>query len=59
MIGSECNLGLAYLCLTEQDEEDVILSEELNDAKWIEAIDFEKYIHNQRMLDDLEKADLF
>ena len=59
MIGSECNLGLAYLCLTEQDEEDVILSEELNDAKWIEAIDCEKYIHNQRMLDDLEKADLF
>ena len=59
MIGSECNLALAYLCLTEQDEEDVILSEELNDAKWIEAIDFEKYIHNQRMLDDLEKADLF
>ena len=59
MIGSECNLGLAYLSLTEQDEEDVILSEELNDAKWIEAVDFEEYIHNERMLDDLVKADLY
>ena len=59
MIGSECNLGLAYLCLTEQDEEDVILSEDLNDAKWIEAVDFEEYIHNKRMLDDLEKAELY
>lgn len=59
MIGSECSLGLAYLCLTEQNEEDVILSEELNDAKWIEAEDFEKYIHNKRMLDDLEKAEVY
>lgn len=59
MIGSECNLGLAYLCLTEQDEDDVVLSEELHDAKWIEAIDFENYIHNERMLKDLEKAELY
>ena len=58
MIGTECNLGLTYLCLTEQDEDDVILSEELHDAKWIEGIEFEEYIHNKRMLDDLEKAEL-
>ena len=43
MIGTECNLGLTYLCLTEQDEDDVILSEELHDAKWIEGIEFEEY----------------
>ena len=59
MIGTECNLGLTYLCLTEQDEDDVILSEELHDAKWIEGIEFEEYIHNKRMLDDLEKAELY
>ena len=59
MIGSECNLGLAYLFLTEQNEDEVVLSEELNDAKWIDYMDFEKYIHNKRMLEDLEKAELY
>ena len=59
MIGSECNLGLVYLCLTEQNEDEVVLSEELNDAKWIDYMDFEKYIHNKRMLEDLEKAELY
>lgn len=59
MIGSECNLGLAYLCLTDMDEDSVILSEELNDAKWIETDEFPEYIHNKRMLDDLEKAELY
>lgn len=59
MIGSECNLGLAYLCLTEQNEDEVVLSEELNDAKWIDYMDFEKYIHNKLMLEDLEKAELY
>lgn len=59
MIGSEYNLGLAYLCLTEQNEDEVVLSEELNDAKWIDYMDFEKYIHNKRMLEDLEKAELY
>ena len=57
MLGSECSLGIAYLCLT--DEDNVILSEELNDAKWIEGMDFEEYIHNKRMLEDLEKAELY
>ncbi len=59
MIGSVCNLGLAYLCITDQNEDDVILSEDLNDAKWIESVDFEEYIHNRHMLDDLEKAELY
>ena len=57
MLGSECSLGLSYLCLT--DEDNVILSEELNDAKWIEGIDFEEYINNKRMLEDLEEAELY
>ena len=26
MIGSECNLGLSYLCLTDMDEDTVVLS---------------------------------
>lgn len=59
MIGSECNLGLAYLCLTDMDEEAVILSEDLHNAKWIESSEFEEYIHNKRMLEDLEQAELY
>ena len=56
MIGNECNLGLAYLCLTDMD---VILSEELHEAKWIEAEQFSEYINNKRMLEDLEAAELY
>ncbi|MCH5267052.1 MAG: NUDIX hydrolase [Lachnospiraceae bacterium] len=59
MIGSECNLGLAYLCLTEMDEDDVRLSEELNDAQWITPMEFDEYISNKRMLEDLQQADLY
>lgn len=59
MIGSECNLGLAYLCLTDMDEDSVILSEDLNDAKWIDADEFSDYIHNKRMLEDLEAAEIY
>ena len=59
MIGNECNLGLAYQCLTEQEYEDVILSEELRDAKWLEVDEFDSYIHNQRILDDLENAEVY
>ncbi len=59
MIGSECNLGIAYLCLTDMEEEDVILSEELNDAKWIDPEQFGKYISNKRMLEDLERAEIY
>lgn len=59
MIGSECNLGLAYLCLTEMDEDGVQLSEDLRSAKWITPYEFEEYISNKRMLEDLQAADLY
>ncbi|MDD7404189.1 MAG: NUDIX hydrolase [Butyribacter sp.] len=59
MIGSECNLGIAYLCLTDMEEDEVILSEELHDAKWIEPSQFDEYINNKRMLADLEKAEIY
>ncbi len=58
MIGSECNLGLAYLCMTDMDEDFVRLSEELHEAKWIEADQFSEYIGNKKMLEDLEAAEI-
>lgn len=59
MIGSECNLGLAYLCLTDMDEDGVQLSEDLRDAKWISPADFEEWINNSRMLEDLERVEIY
>ena len=59
MIGSECNLGLAYLCQTDMDEDSVVLTEDSKAFKWIEADEFSEYIQNKRMLDDLERAELY
>lgn len=59
MIGSECNLGLSYLCLTDMDEDTVVLSEDLNNAKWIESDEIEDYINNKRMIEDLKNAELY
>ena len=41
------------------EEDEVILSEELHDAKWIEPSQFDEYINNKRMLADLEKAEIY
>ena len=48
MIGSECNLGIAYLCLTEMEEDAVQLSEDLHDAQWITSAEFDDLINNKR-----------
>ncbi|MBO5483720.1 MAG: NUDIX hydrolase [Lachnospiraceae bacterium] len=58
MVGSVCNLGLSYVCYTEMDEDSVVLSEDLNNSRWITSDEFEEYITNKRMLQDLEKAEL-
>ena len=59
MIGSECNLGLAYLCLTDMEEDGVQLSEDLRDAKWILPSDFDEWINNSKMLEDLENVEIY
>lgn len=58
MLGSVCTLGLTYLCQTAMDENSVQLSEELQDAKWVYPNEFEEWIRNQRMLEDLEQTDI-
>ncbi len=59
MIGNQCNLGISYLCITDMDEDGVVLSEDLHDAKWIGGEEFDQYIYNKRMLEDLERAEIF
>ncbi|MDK2807889.1 MAG: nucleoside triphosphatase [Clostridiales bacterium] len=55
MIGDLHKVGIAYECIAEQDT--VILSEELNDAKWISREEFAQYIDNDKVLEDFLKAE--
>ena len=59
MVGSVCSLGLTYLCYTDMEEEDVQLSEDLHDCRWVSADEFGDYISNKRMLEDIDKAELY
>ena len=59
MVGSVCSLGLTYLCYTDMEEDDVQLSEDLHDCRWVSADEFGEFIYNQRMLEYIEKAELY
>ena len=54
MLGDVSNLGIAYLCETTDDE--VELSEELHDYKWVEIEEFKEYITNEHILKDVTNA---
>lgn len=56
IVGEVCNLGIAYLCYTESDE--VFLNEDLHDFRWVTRDEFADYINNERVLADIEKAEL-
>ena len=59
MVGSVCSLGLTYLCYTDMEEDDVQLSEDLHDCRWVSADEFGEFRCKQRMLEDIEKAELY
>jgi hypothetical protein len=40
------------------EEDAVQLSEDLHGSRWVTAEEFEEFITNQRMLEDLERAEL-
>lgn len=56
MLGDVHTIGIAYHCLTVMDE--VVLSEELNDFKWVSKDEIKDYIENQKVLDDIDRAEL-
>jgi nucleoside triphosphatase len=53
--GDVFNIGISYLCHVSFD--DIILSEELTDARWITKYELEHYI-DRKILDDVEAAEL-
>lgn len=56
MIGDVCTIGICFHLLCTSDE--VVLSEELNDFKWVTREEIGKYVSNKAMLEDIEKAEL-
>ena len=55
MLGDTHCVGIAYLCsLKEEDEANIVLSEEFGDWIWVSREEFPKYIENQYVLQDLE-----
>lgn len=54
MVGDVHHIGISYECMTLEDE--VILSEELNDFRFVSKEEFGDYITNEKLLDDLKHA---
>ena len=55
MTGDVFNIGISYLCMVSFD--DIILSEDLVDSRWIMKQEMEGYI-DSRVLEDIERAEL-
>ncbi len=55
MTGDVFNIGISYLCQVALD--DVILSEDLVDSRWLKKDELEGVIDN-RILEDIQKAEL-
>lgn len=58
MVGTVCHVGIAYLCLTGAETDSVELCDELHDYKWITQDEFEQFIDNKRVLNDLMNVEL-
>lgn len=53
-VGDTGYVGLAYLC--EVDSDIVILSEEIQDYRWVKLEEFPDYITNQAILRDVQRV---
>ncbi len=55
LLGDTHCVGIAYLCsIKEEDEPNIVLSEEYGEWKWVPREQFPDYIENQYVLKDLE-----
>ena len=54
MMGDVCSIGLSYLLVTNQEE--VVLSEDLSEYKWVTKDEIKNYITNPDVLEDIEKS---
>ncbi len=54
--GEVCNVGIAYLLVAESEE--VVLSEELRDSRWVEKSELSNIITNEAVREDIDRAGL-
>ena len=54
MMGDVCSIGLSYLMETAHEE--VVLSEDLIEYKWVTKDEIKQYITNPGVLKDIEKS---
>lgn len=54
---SQC-IGIVFLCSLDGDEANITLTEDYGEWKWVAREDFEEYISNQYVLDDLMGVEL-
>lgn len=55
MLGDTHCIGIAYICSISEDEErNIVLSEEYGEYEWVTREQFEEYIENQFVLQDLK-----
>lgn len=55
-LGEESNIGICYLLYAH--DTNTVISEEYTEAAWIDRFEFADYIRNQKLLNDIERADL-
>lgn len=55
-LGEVSNIGICYLLYAHNA--DVVISEEYTESVWVDRFGFDKYITNQLILKDIERADL-
>ncbi len=58
MIGSDCNLGIAYLCSSDIEKDAVVLSEDYMEFRWVKTWDFDSFITNKKMLSDIANSNI-
>lgn len=54
MMGDVQTIGLSYLCETTEDE--IVLSEDLIEYKWVTKEEINQYITNPRILEDINRS---
>lgn len=55
-LGDVSVIGICYLLFASMDS--VVLSEEYTDSAWVSRMEFGDYIKNEKLLTDIEKAEI-
>lgn len=59
MLGDTHCVGIAYICsIPEEEEGHIVLSEDYGEYEWVKREQFEEYIENQFVLNDLKDKTL-